>query len=74
MAVSLTKIVDDNTTNKMSSDERVVTCLLCEQTYLLRYSETEGHHLSAWLKKADIAVRKGHIHDSHNTEALKLDW
>jgi hypothetical protein len=73
--VSLTKIVNGKfSTNETLSDERVVTCPLCEQAYLLRYGENERHHLSAWLKKADTAMRKSHIQDGHEGDVLKLRW
>jgi hypothetical protein len=70
---SLTKIVDE-TPREISSGEQVVTCPLCEQTYMLRYGEVERHHLTAWLRKADIAMLKEHTHDRHKRATLKLDW
>jgi hypothetical protein len=51
---------------------KVVRCPRCQQTYRLEYSEGEGHHLSAWLKKADTAIRASHKRDNHSMEKLKL--
>lgn len=73
--VSLTKIVDGRpSTDETLSNERVVTCPLCEQTYRIAYGENERHHLSAWLKNADIVMRRSYTQDSHETEVLKLRW
>jgi hypothetical protein len=73
--VLLTRIVEGKpTTEGTLPYERVVTCPICEQTYLLNYGEGERHHLSAWLRKADIAMLRGHTQNSHKTETLKLDW
>jgi len=71
--VSLTKILDSKAaTNDTLSNAQVVRCPHCEQTYRLEYGEGEGRHLSAWLKKADAALRKSHKRDNHNMEKLKL--
>ena len=75
MAVSLTKIVN---TKPVVSDtlmnEQMVKCPKCEQTYRLGYSDGEWHKLSAWLKKADSAMRKSHKQDSHAPDTIPLSW
>ena len=71
--VSLTKNVGSKAaTNDTLLNAQVVRCPLCEQTYRLEYGEGEGRHLSAWLKKADTAMRASHKRDSHMMEKLKL--
>jgi len=61
MAVSLAKIVNAKpATRDTLPNERIVKCPLCEQTFSLRYGENEKHHLNAWLKKADTAMRRSH--------------
>jgi len=71
--VSLTKILDSKAaTNDTLLNAQVVRCPHCEQTYRLEYGEGEGRHLSAWLKKADAAIRKSHKRDNHKMEKLKL--
>jgi hypothetical protein len=71
--VSLTKILASRAaTNSTLLNTQVVRCPRCEQTYRLEYSEGEGHHLSAWLKKADTAMRESHKRDNHKMEKLKL--
>jgi len=58
--------------NGTLSNAQVVRCPRCEQPYRLEYGEGEGRHLSAWLRKADTAIRKSHKRDNHKSEKLKL--
>jgi hypothetical protein len=71
--VSLTKILASRAaTISTLLNTQIVRCPLCGQTYRLEYGEGEGHHLSAWLKKADTAMRESHKRDNHKMEKLKL--
>jgi hypothetical protein len=75
MAVSLTKIVNSKPAiSDTLSNEQIVKCPKCEQTYRLGYSDGEWHKLSAWLKKADSAMRKSHMKDRHEADAITLTW
>lgn len=75
MAVSLTKIVNSKPAiSDTLVNEQIVKCPLCEQTYRLGYSDGEWHKLSAWLKKADSAMRKNHKHDTHEAVTITLTW
>lgn len=71
--VCLTKILHNKAAlNDTLLNAQVVRCPHCEQTYRLEYGEGEGRHLSAWLRKADTAIRKSHTRDNHKMEKLKL--
>jgi hypothetical protein len=72
--VSLTKFVEGKSVVSDSlSNDQVVSCPQCEQTYRLSYSDNEWHRLSAWLKKAEAAVRESHKKD-HERDMLELIW
>jgi hypothetical protein len=74
MAVSLTKIVNGKPAiSDTLANEQIVKCPKCEQNYRLGYSDDEWHKLSAWLKKADSAMRKSH-RSRHDSDELKLNW
>jgi hypothetical protein len=61
MAVSLTKIVNGRAVEiDTLPNQQTVKCPRCEQSYRLGYSDDEWHKLSAWLGKAERAVRESH--------------
>jgi len=45
----------------------------CKQTYRLAYSDDEWHRLSAWLGKAQTAMRESHK-KQHDADVLELRW
>jgi hypothetical protein len=72
--VSLTKILNGKPViSDTLSNDQVVQCPRSEQTYCLSYSDNEWHRLSAWLKKAETAVRESHKKD-HEHDVLELIW
>jgi hypothetical protein len=72
--VLLTKILNGKPVmSDTLPNEQIVRCPLCEQTYRLNYSDNEWHRLSAWLKKAETAVRESHKKD-HGQDVLELTW
>jgi len=72
MAVALIKIVNGNPAiNSPLPNQQTVRCPRCEQTYRLGYSYDEWHKFSAWLGKADRAMRKSH-RTCHEADVLKL--
>jgi hypothetical protein len=50
-----------------------VKCPRCDQTYRLGYSDDEWHKLSAWLGKAQTAMRESHK-TKHAADVLELRW
>jgi hypothetical protein len=75
MPVSLTKIVNGKLAiSDTLLNEQIVKCPKCEQTYRLGYSDGEWHKLSAWLKKADSAMRKSHKQKTHEEVTIALSW
>jgi hypothetical protein len=57
--VSLTKIVDGNpAVSGTLPNEQTVRCPRCEQTYRFAYTDDEWNKVSAWLGKADRAMRE----------------
>jgi hypothetical protein len=74
MAVSLTKIVDGRAVViDTLLNQQTVKCPRCEQPYRLGYSDDEWHRLSAWLGKAERAVRENHK-KRHDATTLELQW
>jgi uncharacterized Zn-finger protein len=74
MAVSLTKIaIGKPAISDPLSNEQTVKCPRCEQEYRLGYSDDEWHKLSAWLGKAERAVRESHK-KRHDADVLELRW
>ena len=74
MAVSLTKIVNGRAVEfDALPNEETVKCPRCEQTYRLGYSDDEWHKLSAWLGKAEKAMRESHK-AGHDADVLELRW
>ena len=74
MAVSLTKIVNGKPAiSDPLSNEQIVKCPRCEQAYRLGYSDDEWHRLSAWLGKAERAMRESHK-KRHEAAVLTLRW
>jgi spore germination protein YaaH len=74
MAVSLTKIVNGRAVEiDTLPNQQTVKCPRCEQTYRLAYTDSEWHKLSAWLGKADRAMRESHK-KRHDATALELRW
>jgi hypothetical protein len=61
MAVSLTKIVHGRAVAiDTLPNHQTTKCPKCEQTYQLSHSDDEWHRLSAWLGKAQTAMRQSH--------------
>jgi hypothetical protein len=54
-------------------NQQTVKCPKCEQTYRLAYSVDERHKLSAWLGKAETAMRESH-RTGHEQDAIDLSW
>jgi hypothetical protein len=74
MAVSLIKIVDGKPTiSDTFGNQQTVKCPRCEQEYRLGYPDDEWHKLSAWLGKADRAMRESHK-TNHAADVLQLRW
>jgi hypothetical protein len=74
MAVLLTKIVDGKpAVADALPNQQTVKCPRCEQTYRLGYSDDEWHKLSAWLGKAERAMRESHK-KRHDADVLELRW
>ena len=74
MAVLLTRIV--NGMPPISGtlvNQQTVKCPKCEQEYMLGYSDDEWHKLSAWLGKAERAMRESHK-KRHDAATLDLWW
>ena len=75
MPVSLTKIINGKPAiSDTLLNEQIVKCPKCEQAYRLGYSDGEWHRLSAWLKKADSAMRQSHRQASHGPVTITLIW
>jgi hypothetical protein len=75
MPVSLTKIVSGKpAVSDTLLEEQMVKCSRCEQTYRLGYSDREWHRLSAWLGKAERAIRESHRQDKHELPLVELIW
>jgi hypothetical protein len=73
--VSLTKIVDGRPAiNDGLLKEEVVRCPRCAQTYRFGYSENEWYKVSAWLGKAEMALRESHQSDKHEQDTVQLSW
>ncbi len=70
--VLLAKIADGYPASDVARNERILQCPSCGQIYRLVYSETEGYHLGAWLRKADAALRKSHNRNGHETGVFEL--
>jgi len=74
MAVLLTKIVNGKPAlSDTLPNEQSVKCPRCGQTYRLGYSDGEWHKLSAWLGKAQTAMRQSHK-KRHDADMLDLRW
>ena len=74
MAVALIKIVNGSPAiSYMLPNQQTVECPRCEQEYRLGYSDNEWHKLSAWLGKAERAVRESHK-KRHDAAVLQLRW
>jgi hypothetical protein len=72
--VLLTKIVDGKpAVNDTLPNQQKVKCPRCGQTYRLGYSDDEWHKLSAWLGKADRAMRQSHK-TGHDAATVELRW
>ena len=70
--VSLVKIVNDRAVViDTLLNQQTVKCPKCEQTYRLGYSDDEWHRLSAWLGKAERAMRASHK-KRHDAAKLEL--
>ena len=74
MSVLLTKIGNGKPAiNDSLPNQQTVKCSRCEQEYRLSYSDDEWHKLSAWLGKAERAVRESHK-KRHTAAMLELRW
>jgi len=72
--VSLTKILDGKPAiSDARPNQQTVKCPRCEQTYRLGYDDSEWHRLSAWLGKAQTAMRENHK-KRHESDVLELRW
>ena len=72
--VSLVKIVNDRAVViDTLLNQQTVKSPRCEQTYRLGYSDDEWHRLSAWLGKADRAMRESHK-KRHDAATLDVRW
>jgi hypothetical protein len=72
--VSLTKIVDGKPAiSDTLPNQQTVTCPRCGQEYRLAYTDNEWYKLSAWLGKADRAMRQSHK-TGHDAATLDLRW
>ena len=74
MAVSLTKIVHGRAVEiGILPNQQTLKCPKCEQQYRLGYSDDEWHKLSAWLGKAQSAMRESHK-KRHDGAKLEVRW
>jgi len=74
MPILLTKIVNSKPAiGDTLGNQQTVRCPKCAQQYRLAYSDNEWHRLSAWLGKAEGAVRESHK-KRHDAEVLELRW
>jgi hypothetical protein len=72
--VSLAKIVDGKpAVADILPNQQRVKCPRCAQRYRLAYSDDEWHRLSAWLGKAERAMRQSHK-TKHAADVLELSW
>ena len=74
MAVSLTKIVSGRAVEiDTLPNQQTVKCPRCEQTYRFAYTDDEWNRVSAWLGKADRAMRESHK-KRHDAAELEMRW
>jgi spore germination protein YaaH len=74
MAVLLTKIVNGRTIEiDTLPNQQTIKCPRCEQTYRFGYSDDEWNKISAWLAKAERAMRESHK-TGHEAAKLELRW
>jgi hypothetical protein len=74
MAVLLTKIVDGKpAVGGTLLNQQTVKCSRCEQTYRFAYSDDEWNKVSAWLGKAERAMRESHK-TGYEAAVLPLNW
>ena len=74
MAVLLSKLVNGMPAiGNTLPNQQTVNCPKCAQQYRLAYSDNEWHKLSAWLGKAEKAMRLSHK-KRHDAPVLELDW
>ena len=74
MSVLLTKIVNGRAVEiDTLPNQQTVKCPRCSQEYRLGYSDDEWHKLSAWLGKAQTAMRQSHK-KRHDAAELEMRW
>jgi uncharacterized C2H2 Zn-finger protein len=74
VAVLLIKIANDMpAVSGTLPNEQTVKCPRCEQTYRFAYTDDEWNKVSAWLGKADRAMRESHK-TGHEADVLDLRW
>ena len=74
MPVSLTKIVNGRAIEiDTLPNQQTVKCPKCEQEYRFAYTDGEWNKVSAWLGKAERAVRESHK-KGHDAAVLGLRW
>ena len=74
MPVTLTKMIDGKPViSDTLTNEQTVQCPRCEQSYWLRYSDSEWHRVKDWLKLAESAIRKDHDL-RHEAATIPLEW
>lgn len=72
--ISLCKITNgEPPTPDTLSNEAIVKCPRCDQTYRLGYSDNEWHRLSAWNQKAETAIKNAHRERDHGTGIDRVD-
>jgi hypothetical protein len=70
--VSLTKIIDGQSSGDALPNHSTVKCPRCEQQYRLASTDDEWNKLHTWLKLAAAAIRA--THPRHEAETLPLVW
>jgi len=72
--VSLIKIADGRAVEiDTLSNHQTVKCPSCEQTYRFAYTDDEWNKVSAWLGRAERAMRESHK-TKHAADVLELSW
>jgi len=74
VAVPLIKIVNGNLAiSSTLPNQQTVKCPRCELTYRFAYTDDEWNKVSAWLTKAERAMRESHK-TGHEAATLVLRW
>jgi hypothetical protein len=74
MAVLLTKIVNGKPAiSDTLPNQQTVKCPKCAREYRFSYTDSEWNKVSAWLGKAQKAMRESHK-KRHDAAVLQLNW